>query len=102
MVTDGKALYDSYHREGVSSSVVDKRVSLEIRVMKERLQQLNGILKWMSSERRLADGLTKESARLLLSQRLRHGRLKLVWDPEYVAAKKKKEENLQEGQEPRC
>ena len=32
MVTDAKALFDSYHREGVSSSVVDKRVSLEIRI----------------------------------------------------------------------
>ena len=97
MVTDAKALYDSYHREGVSSSVVDERVSLEIRVMKERLQQLQGILKWMSSERQFADGLTKESARLLLSQRLRHGRLKLVLDPEYVAAKKKTKQELDES-----
>ena len=35
----------------------------------------------MSSERQLANGLTKESAKALLAQRLRHGRLKLVWDP---------------------
>ena len=48
----------------------------------------------MSSEREFADGLTKESARLLLAQRLRHGRLKLVWDPTYKAAKKKTKEEL--------
>ena len=87
MVTDAKALFDSYHREGVSSSVVDKRVSLEIRVMKDRL----------SAERQIADGLTKEAARLLLAQRLRHGRLKLVWDPSYKAAKKKTKEELQQS-----
>ena len=89
LVTDAKALYDSYHREGISSSVVDKRVSLEIRVMKERMECLGGGLRWMSSERQIADGLTKESARTLLAARLRHGRLKLTWDPTYTAAKKK-------------
>ena len=97
MVTDAKALYDSYHREGVSSTVVDKRVSLEIRVMKERLQQLNGKLRWMSSERQMADGLTKDSARLLLAERLRHGRLKMSWDPGYVAAKKKSKNEIQDS-----
>ena len=88
-MTDAKALYDSYHREGISSSVIDKRVSLEIRVMKERMECLGGSLRWMSSERQIADGLTKESARSLLASRLRHGRLKLTWDPSYTAAKKK-------------
>ena len=89
LITDAKALYDSYHREGISSSVVDKRVCLEIRVMKERLEELSGSLRWMSSERQVADGLTKESARGLLASRLRHGRLKMTWDPHYVAHKKK-------------
>ena len=87
--SNAKALYDSYHREGVSSSVVDKRVSLEIRVMKEMMEELGGQLRWMSSERQIADGLTKESARTLLAARLRHRRLKLAWDPNYVASKKK-------------
>ena len=94
MVTDVKAMFDSYHCEGVSSSVVDERVSLEIKAMKDRLTAMGGTLRWMSSERQLADGLTKEAARLLLAQRLRHGRLKLVWDPTYKAAKKKTKEEL--------
>ena len=57
--------------------------------MKERLLELGGILKWMSSDRQIADGLTKESARTLMASRLRHQRLKLTWDPEYKAMKKK-------------
>ena len=94
MVTDAKALFDLYHREGVSSSVVDKRVSPEIKVMKDRLSAMGGTLRWMPSERQFADGLTKEAARLLLAQRLRHGRLNMVWDPTYKAAKKKTKEEL--------
>ena len=88
-MTDAKALYDAYHREATSSAVVDKRVSLEIRVMKERLQELGGLLKWMSSDRQIADGLTKEAARGLFVTRLRHHRIKLTWDPSYTAMKKK-------------
>ena len=53
------------------------------------MEELGGQLRWMSSERQIADGLTKESARALLAARLRHRRLKLTWDPNYVASKKK-------------
>ena len=90
MITDAKALYDSYNKEGLTgSSSVDKRTSLEIRVGKEQLQALGGVLKWMSSEKQFADGLTKSSTRTLLADRLRHHRQKLVWDPFYTSAKRK-------------
>ena len=78
MVTGSKALYDAYRREAASSSVVDKRVGLEIRVMQERLQELGGLLKWMSCDRQVADGLTKEAARALFATRLRYHRIKLT------------------------
>ena len=90
MITDAKALYDSYNKEGLTgSSSVDKRTSIEIRVGKEQLQSLGGHLKWMSSEKQFADGLTKSSTRSLLADRLRHHRQKLVWDPSYTSAKRK-------------
>ena len=89
LVTDAKALYDSYHRESLVSSVTDRRVSLEIRVVKEQMQSVSGSLRWVSSERQLADGLTKDTARQLMADRLRHGQIKFLWDPGYVAAKKK-------------
>ena len=89
LVTDAKALYDSYHRESVASSVTDRRIALEIRVIKELVMELKGELRWVSSERQWADGLTKLSARQLLAGRLRHGRVGFYWDPSYVAAKKK-------------
>ena len=89
LITDAKALFDSYHRESIVSSVTDRRISLEIRVVKEQMVSLGGTLRWVSSERQLADGLTKDSARQLMADRLRHGRVKFLYDPEYVAAKKK-------------
>jgi uncharacterized membrane-anchored protein YhcB (DUF1043 family) len=50
---------------------------------------LGGSLRWHSSERQFADGLTKESTRQLLADRLRHHRLKFTWDPTYQASKRK-------------
>ena len=89
LVTDAKALYDSYYRESVTGGVVDRRTALEIRVVKELITDLSGELRWVSSERQWADGLTKLSARQLLASRLRHGKIGFFWDPSFVAAKKK-------------
>ena len=89
LITDAKALYDSYYKEGGSSLAVDKGTGLEIRVAKEQMAALGGTLRWVSSERQYADGLTKSSTRKLLAERLRYGKLKLVWDPSYTSAKRK-------------
>ena len=89
LVTDAKALYDSYFREGSTSSITDKRIGLEVQVMKERLQDLGGTMKWISSERQFADSLTKDATKQLLADRLRYHKIKLTWDPDYQAAKKK-------------
>ena len=89
LITDAKALFDSYHRESLVSSVTDRRISLEIRVVKEQMESLGGSLRWVSSERQLADGLTKDTARQLFADRLRHAKVKFLFDPSYVAAKKK-------------
>ena len=100
LITDAKALFDSYHRESLISSVTDRRISLEIRVAKEQMESLGGSLRWVSSERQLADGLTKDSARQLFADRLRHAKVKFLFDPSYVAAKKKPlEERLQSQNE---
>ena len=105
LVTDAKALYDSYHRESLISSATDRRISLEIRVVKEQLQSVAGTMRWVSSEHQLADGLTKESTRQSLGDRLKHSKIKFLWDPDYVAAKKKpleeRNRNLQESSKSR-
>ena len=57
--------------------------------MKEYLLELGGNLKWMSNDRQIADGLTKESARAFFAARLKHQKLQRTWDPTCKAMKKK-------------
>ena len=45
MITDAKALYDSYHRESLISNVTDRRSSLEIRVVNEQIGSLGGTMR---------------------------------------------------------
>ena len=99
LVTDAKALYDSYQREALGNNLTDKRTGLEIKVMKERLLGLGGRLRWMSSERQFADGLTKFGTRQLLADRLRYGKVKYTWDPDYVASKRKGYEERQQSRQ---
>ena len=87
MITDAKCLNDSYRKE--SMSAVDRRSGLEIRVVKEQLEGLGGHLLWVPRERQLADGLTKMSVRQVFADRLRHGMVKFLLGPQYIAAKKK-------------
>jgi len=90
LITDAKALYDSYHKESLAgSSSVDKRTGLEIRVAREQVSSLGGSLRWVSSECQYADSLTKMSSRSLLAERIRFHKMKLVWDSQYVSSKKK-------------
>ena len=101
LITDAKALYDARHKETATSasSSVDKRTCLEIKVAKQQVCELGGCLKWISSERQFADGLTKSSTRGLLADRIRRHRIKLAWDPHYTAAKKKSKEEREESRQ---
>ena len=105
LVTVAKALYDSYHRESLVSSVTDRGSSLE----NSSGQGTDAVNEWQPTlglfRETMADGLTKESTRQSLSDRLRHSKIKFLWDPNYAAAKKKplaeRNRNLQESSQSR-
>jgi hypothetical protein len=84
--TDAKALYDSYHQDAINHGATDKCTNLELRVVREQVEKINEVLKWISSEHQFGDGLTKISARQLLCDRLRHGAIKFTLDPGYTAS----------------
>ena len=44
-ITDAKALYDSYHRDAINRGSTDKRTNLELRVVREQVEGMNGALK---------------------------------------------------------
>ena len=88
LVIDAKALYDSLKAE-VPQIQGDKRTKIEAMIIKEKMRECSTEVKWVSSEVQYSDGLTKQSARQLLADRLRTHVLKLKSDTEFQAAKKK-------------
>ena len=88
LVLDAKSLYDALGREHMNS-ITDKRIGIELMVIKERLAAMGAVRRWQSSERQYADGMTKMSGRQLLADRLRCGEMLLVHDSTFQAAKKK-------------
>ena len=88
VVTDCRALYDALNRANVATTQ-DKRVAIECLVIASMIKETGSILRWVSSERQLADGLTKVSARQEFVDQLKGGYIQLVFDPEFKAAKKK-------------
>ena len=88
VVTDCRALFDLLKKENIQTSN-DKRVAIESLVIRDLLKQVNGELRWVSSERQLADPMTKLSTRQQLVEAMRSGFIQLVHDENFVAAKKK-------------
>ena len=57
LVVDAKALYDSIRAE-VSQLSGDKRTKIEVMIVKEKMQECQTLLRWVSSEAQYADGQT--------------------------------------------
>ena len=51
LITDTKALYDTYHRDAFNHGSNDKRTALEVKVTRQQVESFGGKLKWVSSER---------------------------------------------------
>ena len=96
-VIDAKALYDALKKPGFTSSQ-DKRTAIEILCVQDELKRLGTTLRWVSSERMLGDGLTKVGSRQELADTMMSGRLSLVFDKDFVAAKKKTKEERERAQ----
>ena len=88
IVIDAKGLYDALQKDCIGSGS-DKRAAIDILCIKEELSRLQCQLRWVSSERMLADGLTKQHARQNFVDMLRGEVLQLVQDESFTAAKKK-------------
>ena len=88
VVIDAKGLYDALQKDCIGSGA-DKSAAIDIMRSKEEIQRLKATLRWVSSERMLADGLTKQHSRQSFVEMLKSGMLKLTEDSNFVAAKKK-------------
>ena len=88
IVTDAKALFDSLRKPNFSSSQ-DKRTAIEVLCIQDEIRRQKLELRWVSSERMLADGLTKLAARQSFIDMFKTGIIGIIYDENFVAAKKK-------------
>ncbi|CAE7928185.1 GIP [Symbiodinium necroappetens] len=96
LVVDAKALYNLLVKDELQTALgAEKRTAVEVLVTKQKLREAGATPRWVSSERQLADGLTKESATQLLADRLRTHKNRLTDDLSYEAARKKDPERRQ-------
>ena len=87
-VIDAKALYDVGKKTSIGN-ISDTRTAVEVAMLKQRMSITDTQWRWVSSERQVADGMTKASVRALLAHRLRAAVLHISSDLAYTAAKKK-------------
>ena len=93
VLVDAKALYDAVLSLAPGLKLSEKRTAIEVAIMRDRLQAMDGKMKWLNSSQQLADGLTKVQARDQMNYLLARGVHRLTFDPNYTAAKKVKKED---------
>merc|ERR1711873_105118 len=88
LVVDAKSLYDSLKKEALVQGSSDRRTAIEQIGLKQSLASVNAKVRWVSSERQMADGLTEINARQRFADRLEKQKYQLVHDQTYTSAKK--------------
>ena len=99
-MVDAKALYDLLIKDEIQAALgSDKRTAVETLVAQDKLRVCKAQVKWVSSEKQYADGMTKSDAAQLLADRLRSHQLRLTSDTNFQAAKKKTASQRKKGEE---
>ena len=60
-IVDCKSIYDHLQQFASPGSVSDKRVAIDLIIVKEALQRIKGVIRWCPTWLQLADALTKEN-----------------------------------------
>ena len=91
LICDAKGMFDAVHNsETTALGLKEKRSGIELLGLRENME-LNGVvLKWVNSDAMLANGMTKKSGAHQVSEYLRTGRWKVVYDEAFTSAKKRK------------
>ena len=94
IIVGAKSVYDAVQKGETASaaySMKEKYAALELMSVAENMRKQATRLLWVSSEAQLADGLTKSSAQEMLRVfLLKNQEWNVKFDPEFLAAKKKK------------
>ena len=60
-IVDCKSIYDHLQQFASPGRVSDKRVAIDLIIVKEALQRIQGVIRWCPTWLQLADALTKEN-----------------------------------------
>lgn len=91
LLLDCKNLYDAMSRIQTSGlQLEEKRTAIEVLSIRERTLGAGIAVKWVDSDQQLADGLSKSLQFDHLIEILQKGILSIVFDSEFVSAKKKR------------
>ena len=63
LVTDCKSLYDAIHKEGAAPASTDKRLAIELAIIKAKAVSGETDLRWIDARYNIADCLTKHASR---------------------------------------
>ena len=62
-VTDCKSLYDAIHKEGAAPASTDKRLAIELAMVKAKAVSGETDMRWIDARYQIADCLTKHASR---------------------------------------
>ena len=92
LISDSKNVYDGLEKVETSGlQMEERRTAIELLGIKERLAQANIRCRWVSGDQELADGLTKPWQGEQLVKALQKTRWSIIFDPEFISAKRKKQ-----------
>ena len=63
LVTDCNSLYDAIHKEGAAPASTDKRLAIELAIVKTKAVSRETDLRWIVARNQIADCLTKHASR---------------------------------------
>ena len=61
LVTDCKSLYDHLHSPSSPTSIEDRRTSIDVVIIRESCRAMKAFLRWVPTDRMLADAFTKDA-----------------------------------------
>ena len=62
-VTDCKSFYDAIHKEGATPASTDKRLAIELAIVKAKAVSGETDMRWIDAKYQIADCLTKHASR---------------------------------------
>ena len=63
LLTDCKSLYDAIHKEGAAPASTDKRLAIELAIVKAKAVSCETDLRWIDARYQIEDCLTKHASR---------------------------------------